>query len=133
VSGRPPRALSVPYVANLENNRGNPTTDALGRLAEALGTRLSITFSPTDAATMPADPIPDLSPTLIRLSRTRRFRRDVQLLAATTGDAPTELAGQLLDLLARLAEVTGREPAEPDWSRLLDALILVTLHPHPRK
>ena len=29
--------LSVPYIANLENGRGNPTTAALTRLAEALG------------------------------------------------------------------------------------------------
>jgi len=29
--------LSVPYIANLENGRGNPTTAALARLAEALG------------------------------------------------------------------------------------------------
>ena len=27
--------LSVPYIANLENGRGNPTTAALRRLAEA--------------------------------------------------------------------------------------------------
>jgi transcriptional regulator with XRE-family HTH domain len=32
--------LSVPYVANLENGRGNPTLSALTRLARALGTTL---------------------------------------------------------------------------------------------
>ena len=38
--------LSVPYVANLENGRGNPTATALTRLAGALGTRLVITLAP---------------------------------------------------------------------------------------
>jgi transcriptional regulator with XRE-family HTH domain len=33
--------LSVPYIANLENGRGNPTTAALTRLAEALGSAVA--------------------------------------------------------------------------------------------
>lgn len=36
--------LSVPYIANLENGRGNPTLAALDRLASALGTRLELTL-----------------------------------------------------------------------------------------
>jgi hypothetical protein len=38
--------LSVPYIANLENGRGNPTTTALTRLAEALGMKLVVTLIP---------------------------------------------------------------------------------------
>jgi transcriptional regulator with XRE-family HTH domain len=38
--------LSVPYIANLENGRGNPTAIALTRLAAALGMRLVITLAP---------------------------------------------------------------------------------------
>jgi len=38
--------LSVPYIANLENGRGNPTTTALTRLAEALGMQLVVTLGP---------------------------------------------------------------------------------------
>ena len=38
--------LSVPYIANLENGRGNPTTAALRRLAEALDLRLVVTLAP---------------------------------------------------------------------------------------
>ena len=41
--------LSVPYIANLENGRGNPTTAALARLAEALGLRLVITLEAGEA------------------------------------------------------------------------------------
>ena len=34
--------LSVPYIANLENGRGNPTLAALTNLAQALGVRMRI-------------------------------------------------------------------------------------------
>src|SRR4051794_2110680 len=34
--------LSVPYIANLENGRGNPTVAALDRLARALGAELEV-------------------------------------------------------------------------------------------
>jgi DNA-binding XRE family transcriptional regulator len=36
--------LSVPYIANLENGRGNPTLSALARLATALGAHLQVTL-----------------------------------------------------------------------------------------
>ena len=38
--------LSVPYVANLENGRGNPTLSALTRLAAALDTELAVSLDP---------------------------------------------------------------------------------------
>ncbi|MFD7660422.1 helix-turn-helix domain-containing protein [Actinosynnema sp. NPDC059797] len=124
--------LSVPYVANLENGRGNPTVDALTRLAEALGATLTITFA--DRADEPADEAPDLPPALLRLSRTDAFRHDVATLAHATDQDPTTLTGPLLDVLARLGAITGRDPAETDWHRLLDALLLITLHPRgPRR
>src|SRR5213594_520962 len=40
--------LSVPYIANLENGRGNPTTAALTRLAGALGLRLVVALVPAE-------------------------------------------------------------------------------------
>ncbi|HWO63133.1 MAG TPA: helix-turn-helix transcriptional regulator, partial [Umezawaea sp.] len=119
--------LSVPYVANLENGRGNPTVDAIGRLAAALGA----TFVPrlerdTGTAAQPAA----LPPSLVRFSRDTRFRRDVRAIADSTGEQPTELAARLLAALAALA---GRDLAEADWLRLLDAVVLVHLHPQPRR
>src|SRR6202012_997262 len=41
--------LSVPYIANLENGRGNPTTAALRRLAEALDLRLVVALAPEES------------------------------------------------------------------------------------
>ena len=46
--------LSVPYIANLENGRGNPTVMALARLAGALGMRLVITLAPATTASRPS-------------------------------------------------------------------------------
>ncbi len=105
--------LSVPYIANLENGRGNPTTGALARLAGALGTELRISFGEPDPA--PAA----LPASLVRLGRTERFRRAVALLEAD----PAEV-------IAALAAV-GRvvEAGEQDWWRLLDAMVLVARHP----
>src|SRR5579862_2433609 len=48
--------LSVPYIANLENGRGNPTVTALTRLAGALGLRLEVTLVPSGRDTAPGPP-----------------------------------------------------------------------------
>jgi transcriptional regulator with XRE-family HTH domain len=124
--------LSVPYVANLENGRGNPTVDALSRIAQALGTRATIGFAAEDTAEDGIGTVA-LPATLVRLGRGARFRRDVRHIAEALGEDPTPLAARILDVLARLAEVMDRDLSEPDWLRLLDALVLVTLHPQPGK
>jgi transcriptional regulator with XRE-family HTH domain len=122
--------LSVPYVANLENGRGNPTTTALSRLAAALGTQLTITFDSPEGARRTASDTPPLPPSLVRLSRTRRFRHDVQVLAEALGYQPEKVSAQLTGALAQIAQAMGRDLVEADWWRLLDALLLVGVHPH---
>jgi transcriptional regulator with XRE-family HTH domain len=117
--------LSVPYVANLENGRGNPTVAALTRLAQALGTRLTVGFGDT------GDPPSPLPAALVRLGRTPSFRREVRAWAEVTDQDADELAGRLLDVLSRLSALTGRELTERDRLRLLDALLLIALHPDP--
>ncbi len=108
--------LSVPYIANLENDRGNPTTGALSRLATALGTTLRIEFGePGSAGAAP----PALPPSLVRLRRTERFRRAVAELDADPGEVIAALAG--------LGQVV--EAGEQDWWRVLDALVLIARHP----
>jgi transcriptional regulator with XRE-family HTH domain len=134
--------LSVPYIANLENGRGNPTTAALTRLAEALGLRLVVTLAPAeeDAGTagsavagsavagMVAGTL-GIPASLVRLGRTDRFREAVAVMAPALDAGPDEFAGQLVAALAALAQAMGRDLAEPDWWRLLDALVLVAAHP----
>jgi transcriptional regulator with XRE-family HTH domain len=115
--------LSVPYIANLENGRGNPTLAALDRLARALGTELSVGLGPTGARPVTGPPA-----ALVRLARTDRFRRLTAELAGPDQD-PAELASALLELLARVGPALHREPDEADWWRLLDALTLIARHP----
>jgi|GEM_PF-819183 len=135
--------LSVPYIANLENGRGNPTIGALRRLAAALGRPLVVGLASgqgdrdeLDNSKKPAAVMP---PSLIRFTRTQRFRRAAAAMALAAderrpggGDAgdDAEFAARLVTGLAGLAGALGRDLSEGDWNRLLDALLLVIVHPH---
>jgi transcriptional regulator with XRE-family HTH domain len=116
--------LSVPYVANLENGRGNPTLSALHRLAGALGVPLrdlldldADTGGEPDATALPAS--------LRRFSRLPRFREDTRWLAEEMGADPDAVRALLLRAMAAVPEPPGRQLSELDWHRLLDALLLV--------
>jgi transcriptional regulator with XRE-family HTH domain len=122
--------LSVPYVANLENGRGNPTTAALGRLAEALGMHLVITLVPEEGGHQAGVSAPPAVPaSLVRLGRTARFRQAVRAMTATLDVDAGEFPARLVAALAALADSVGKDLAEPDWFRILDALLLVAAHP----
>jgi transcriptional regulator with XRE-family HTH domain len=115
--------LSVPYIANLENGRGNPTLAALERLAGALGTELTVELG-TPAPAAPTGP----PASLVRVARTDRFRRITAELAGPDRSI-AEVATALVDLLARVGPAIGVAPADDDWWRVIDALLLVRLHP----
>jgi transcriptional regulator with XRE-family HTH domain len=122
--------LSVPYIANLENGRGNPTTAALARLAQALDLRLVVTLVPDSVSEEAgASAAPAMPASLVRLGRTSRFRRSVRAMAAALDRDADELSAQLVTGLAGLAQAVGRELSEADWWRLLDALLLIAVHP----
>jgi transcriptional regulator with XRE-family HTH domain len=126
--------LSVPYIANLENGRGNPTTAALSRLAEALGLRLVVALE-VGEEDAPRAGAPGIPASLVRLGRTARFRRAVAAMAAArhaeAGElaAADKLAVQVVAALAAMGAAVDRDLAEADWWRLLDALTLVAAHP----
>ena len=125
--------LSVPYIANLENGRGNPTVSALAQLAAALGTELVVRLVAAEEG--PRDPAtgsPPVPASLVRLGRTARFRRTVGAMAGARGPGtadPDALAGQLVGALTALARAVDTDLTEADWWRVLDALLLVTAHP----
>ncbi|HKR70323.1 MAG TPA: helix-turn-helix transcriptional regulator [Streptosporangiaceae bacterium] len=118
--------LSVPYIANLENGRGNPTTAALSRLAEALGMRLVVALEPAGA--MPGG-APAVPPSLVRLGRTDRFRQAVGSMAGALGRDADQFAPQLVAALATVSDAIGLDMTEADWWRLLDALLLIAGYP----
>jgi transcriptional regulator with XRE-family HTH domain len=122
--------LSVPYIANLENGRGNPTATALTRLAGALGMRLVITLVPDEDSQQAREPAPPEVPaSLVRLGRTARFRHAVTAIATALDLNTDEFSAQLVTSLAALAHTIGKDLAEPDWWRILDALLLIAAHP----
>lgn len=122
--------LSVPYIANLENGRGNPTTAALTRLAEALGMRLVVTLVPGEESQQAEGcASPQVPASLVRLGRTARFRQAVQAITTTLDLDASEFTVQLVGALAVLAHTMGKDFAEADWWRLLDSLLLVAAHP----
>lgn len=125
--------LSVPYIANLENGRGNPTVMALARLAEALGMRLAVTLVPAGEQ-QPG--IPEsaaggvgVPASLVRFGRSARFRQAAGAMAAALDLEAGELSGRLVVAMAAFGSALGRDPGEADWSRILDALLLVAAHP----
>jgi len=122
--------LSVAYIANLENGRGNPTTAALARLAEALGMHLVITLVRDEDSQEAGRPEPPAVPaSLVRLGRTARFRQVVAVMTAALDVDPGEFSAQFVRALAALADSMHKELAESDWCRVLDALLLVAAHP----
>jgi transcriptional regulator with XRE-family HTH domain len=122
--------LSVPYIANLENGRGNPTITALTRLAAALGMQLAVTLRPAgESQRAGTAPPPEVPASLVRLGRTGRFRRAMQEIATTRDLDAEELSGELVAALAMLAHTLGTDLAEADWWRVLDALLLIATHP----
>lgn len=119
--------LSVPYIANLENGRGNPTTTALGRLASALGRQLVITLAPAEDEQRP--PPAEIPASLVRLSRTARFRVVTARLAADLGADQRTLVAELVTALGSVAAALDRDLADADWWRLIDAILLVATCP----
>jgi transcriptional regulator with XRE-family HTH domain len=122
--------LSVPYVANLENGRGNPTLGALTRLASALGMELRVSLEPPDGGVRGASPhFGEISQSLARLGRTERFREVIELISRNLRSDPDDLASQLLSSLSLVATALRRDLTEVDCWRLIDVLTLIAVSP----
>ncbi len=122
--------LSVPYIANLENGRGNPTITALTRLADALGMQLAVTLEAGEESQLTwASASPEIPASLVRLGRTVRFRQVVNTIATALNLDADQFSLQLVAALATVAQTMGKDLAERDWWRLIDALVLIAAHP----
>lgn len=123
--------LSVPYIANLENGRGNPTVAALDRLATALGARLQITIAEGES---PASAPASASDSTARLlAEVPRGGQVVNALASAQGRSRRAVQQQLVATLDSLAELLPSPPTESDLNRLLDLILLSTDSLRPKK
>ncbi|GAA4712262.1 helix-turn-helix domain-containing protein [Phytohabitans rumicis] len=116
--------LSVPYIANLENGRGNPTLSAVNSLATALGARLIVELAQDDQP-VPRTPaaLPD---SLTQFSRSPRFATEAARLAKAAKLPETAMRERLLQAMAGLGSLASTRPlAELDWHRILDAAVLI--------
>jgi hypothetical protein len=112
------------------NGRGNPTTTALTRLAVALGMRVVITLAPDDDSHQAREVAsPEVPASLVRLGRTARFRPTAAVIATALDLDADDFSAQCVTALAILAQTMGKDLAEPDWWRILDALLLIAAHP----
>jgi transcriptional regulator with XRE-family HTH domain len=117
--------LSVPYIANLENGRGNPTLAALARLAAALGARLVVDLP--DQATAPP-PAPDPPASLVRFAQTDACHAAVARIAEATGRPRPAVRELLLTTMTALGSLTP-DPTDLTWHRVLDAATLIATQP----
>jgi transcriptional regulator with XRE-family HTH domain len=109
--------LSVPYVANLENGRGNPTLGALLALARALDVPLAeLLREDTALASAPAS--------LVAFAAAPRFEREVRRLAREEGTDAARMRAQLMAAMTAMAQLPGRFD-DLDWHRVLDVIVLL--------
>lgn len=114
--------LSVPYIANLENGRGNPTLSAVSSLAAALGARLTVELAESDqAAPEPTAALPD---SLLQFSRSSRFATEAARMATAAEASETAMRERLLHAMAGMGSLATRPLGDLDWHRILDAAVL---------
>jgi transcriptional regulator with XRE-family HTH domain len=114
--------LSVPYIANLENGRGNPTLGALTSLARALGSRLDVSLSGPHEPAAPAPPAPEPVPPF---ARSARFTAEARRLAQASGLDELTVRERLLAAFTAVAAVTGHSLDDLDHHRILDTIVLI--------
>lgn len=113
-------ALSVPYVANLESGRGNPTLSALEALASALGTTVS---ELTDHGLEPtSSPLPI---GLEQFARSARLKDETRRLSIENGSETSDTRHRLVAAMAAVGAHAPRRLEQLDWHRVLDALVIL--------
>lgn len=121
--------LSVPYVANLEKGRGNPTLDAVVALAAALEVTPGALLSFEELQRPIDTSLATLPPGLADYSRGRAFAGLTQRLAAHQGVSTRVMRAALLRALLSAPRPEARELTQRDYERLLDAFSLILTDP----
>ncbi|WP_405063571.1 helix-turn-helix domain-containing protein [Kribbella sp. NBC_01505] len=112
--------LSVPYIANLENGRGNPTMAALERLAGALGAQLEVRIADEEP------PPPSSAGADLLVSSERAGRVVIEFAAGARRTRPSVRA-DLVRVLDALGDLLGQPPTTSDLDRLLDLVLLAEM------
>ena len=119
--------VSLPYVANLEKGRGNPTLDVIESLATAL--EVSVSMLLFEQATAEPGTAPHaLSPAAARYTRSQHFGKVTERLARQQRIPVDETRRQILRAIAA-APRPGRELSQADCRRLIDAFTLIVGEP----
>lgn len=116
--------LSVPYIANLENARGNPTLSALQQLATALGTHLRVDLLAEDEGEGAGSGEPEVPDAVRTLMASPRVLAVAQRLSRRNRTHVSLVTQRLQDALLALSVLVGGELGERDLDRLLDLLLL---------
>lgn len=120
--------LSVPYVANLEKGRGNPTLDVVVSLARALQIDPGELFAGDDSAVGRVDEaLVDLDPVLVDYAQRKVFQEQTEWMARNSNLSIDEMRLVLLRAMATAPRPAGRSLSRRDCARLLDAYSIILL------
>jgi len=118
--------LSVPYVANLEKGRGNPTLDAIVALAGALQVGPAELLAVDPGADEQIDDLfVGLPPVLVEFAHGRILASQTRRLAEVCHWKVDQMRRALLRAMATAPRPAGRALNEHDCRRLLDAYQLI--------
>jgi transcriptional regulator with XRE-family HTH domain len=117
--------VSVPYVANLEKGRGNPTLDVIVALADALEVPV-ISLVGTDPAPRGTESQEEALPqALLDYARGDLFQGTTQRLAELAQRPEEEMRRAVVEWMLAVPLPPGRELSRQDCRRVLDAFVLV--------
>lgn len=121
--------LSVPYVANLEKGRGNPTLDVIVGLAEALRVSPGDLLGGDQPAEQLDELLVDLPVVLASYAKGKIFQDRIRRMATQTGRPADEMHRVLLEAMAAAPRPADRDLTEDDCRRLLDVYWLILTAP----
>ena len=116
--------LSLPYVANLEKGRGNPTLDVLVALSRALSLPTADLLGPAEVSELD-ERLADLPPVLVDFGRGHVLASVVERLAYATRVEEKALRSVLVRAMASLPRRHDGSFTVTDCQRFLDAVSLM--------
>ena len=120
--------LSLPYISNLERDRGNPTYEALQGIARALETTvgdLTAEATPNTPDATVERALATAPNSLNAFVRTEAFAQTVQKLADHQAVSADEMREKLIIAMATAPRRSVGNPTDEDWRRLLDVYRLI--------